>query len=80
MYCDNHFMVSQTTMLYALIFYSAVCQLDLNKTGGKIETINETKQLFLSKTSKSPLGQQTKDTLLPETQKQSPVSVPSFQG
>ena len=36
-YCDNCFMiyVSQIIMLYTLNFYSAVCQLYLNKTGRK---------------------------------------------
>ena len=36
-YCDNHFMmyVSQIIMLCTLNLYGAVCQLYLNKTGGK---------------------------------------------
>ena len=35
--CDNHFMiyVIQAVTLYTLNLYSAVCQLYVNKTGGK---------------------------------------------
>ena len=36
-YCANYFMmyVSQIIMLYTLNFYSAICQLYLNKSGTK---------------------------------------------
>lgn len=38
-YCGNHFAiyVSQIMMLHALNLYSAICQLYLNKTMGKME-------------------------------------------
>ena len=39
-YCDNNFMmyVSQIILLFILNFYSAVCQLHLNRTGRRKQT------------------------------------------